>query len=32
MKRLLNTDELITHMKDKGIQFNITNETSAKGV
>ena len=30
MKRLLNTDELITHMKDKGIQFNITNETSAK--
>ena len=30
MKRLLNTDELITHMKDKGIQFNITNESSAK--
>ena len=30
MKRLLNTDELITHMKNKGIQFNIANETSAK--
>ena len=30
MKRLLNTDELITHMKNKGIQFNIANEASTK--
>lgn len=29
MKQLLSTQDLIMHMKNKGIQFNITNEQSA---
>ena len=30
MKRLLTTDQLITHMKSKGITFNIISESDAK--
>ncbi|MBE5926612.1 MAG: Abi family protein [Lachnospiraceae bacterium] len=30
MKEMLNADKLIQHMKDKGIQFNIVSEESAK--
>ncbi len=30
MKEMLSTDELIIHMKNKGIKFNIVNEESAK--
>lgn len=30
MKEMLNTDELIIHMKNKGIEFNIVDEESAK--
>ena len=30
MKKMLSTDELICHMKEKGIQFNIVDESAAK--
>lgn len=30
LKEMLNTDELIQHMKNRGIRFDITNEESAK--
>ena len=30
MKQLLSPDELIAHMKEKGIGFNIVNENQAK--
>ena len=30
MKKMLSTDELICHMKEKGIQFNIVDESVAK--
>ena len=30
MKEMLNTDEIIQHMKNRGIRFDITNEETAK--
>ncbi len=30
MKQLLTTNELISHMKEKGIRFNVINEEEAK--
>lgn len=31
-KKLLTSDELIKHMKQKGITFNIVDETKAKNL